>query len=202
MASCRAADLDGDRRRPVEGAALLPPLCGRQSQTECRAGEDAGRDRQRARHHGGAIGDCLGAGRGDDIVPLIGARRRDRLAETLGALEVKLGRRRDWRQSTLRRLTARWPARATRPRRWRCWTAKRASRPKLRHQGIGQFIVAIDVLDVVMIVQNLDHLHQAFARLIRHRHGGLRPPGDGRGLGRAQLGFQRLAHRARSFPAR
>jgi aryl-alcohol dehydrogenase-like predicted oxidoreductase len=28
--------------------------------------------------------------RGEDIVPLIGARRRDRLAETLGALEVKL----------------------------------------------------------------------------------------------------------------
>ncbi len=28
--------------------------------------------------------------RGDDIVPLLGARRRDRLAETLGALEVKL----------------------------------------------------------------------------------------------------------------
>ena len=28
--------------------------------------------------------------RGDDIVPLVGARRRDRLAEALGALEVKL----------------------------------------------------------------------------------------------------------------
>lgn len=30
------------------------------------------------------------ASRGDDIVPLIGARRRDRLAEALGALEVRL----------------------------------------------------------------------------------------------------------------
>ena len=30
------------------------------------------------------------ASRGDDIVPLIGARRRDRLAEALGALEVEL----------------------------------------------------------------------------------------------------------------
>ena len=29
--------------------------------------------------------------RGHDIVPVIGARRRDRLAETLGALDVKLG---------------------------------------------------------------------------------------------------------------
>jgi len=29
-------------------------------------------------------------GRGDDIVPLVGARRRDRLAEALGALEIKL----------------------------------------------------------------------------------------------------------------
>jgi aryl-alcohol dehydrogenase-like predicted oxidoreductase len=30
--------------------------------------------------------------RGDDIVPLIGARRRDRLAEALGALDVGLSR--------------------------------------------------------------------------------------------------------------
>ncbi len=30
------------------------------------------------------------ASRGDDIVPLVGARRRDRLAEALGALDVKL----------------------------------------------------------------------------------------------------------------
>jgi aryl-alcohol dehydrogenase-like predicted oxidoreductase len=29
-------------------------------------------------------------GRGDDIVPLVGARRRDRLHEALGALEVEL----------------------------------------------------------------------------------------------------------------
>lgn len=29
--------------------------------------------------------------RGDDIIPLLGARRRERLAETLGALELKLG---------------------------------------------------------------------------------------------------------------
>jgi aryl-alcohol dehydrogenase-like predicted oxidoreductase len=31
------------------------------------------------------------AAQGDDVVPLIGARRRDRLAESLGALEVTLG---------------------------------------------------------------------------------------------------------------
>lgn len=30
------------------------------------------------------------AARGDDIVPLVGARKRDRLAESLGALEIKL----------------------------------------------------------------------------------------------------------------
>jgi aryl-alcohol dehydrogenase-like predicted oxidoreductase len=29
--------------------------------------------------------------RGEDIVPVLGARRRDRLAEALGALELKLG---------------------------------------------------------------------------------------------------------------
>ena len=28
--------------------------------------------------------------RGEDIVPLVGARRRDRLAEALGALEIRL----------------------------------------------------------------------------------------------------------------
>lgn len=31
------------------------------------------------------------ASRGEDIIPLIGARRRDRLAEALGALEAELG---------------------------------------------------------------------------------------------------------------
>jgi aryl-alcohol dehydrogenase-like predicted oxidoreductase len=30
------------------------------------------------------------ASRGNDIVPLVGARRRDRLAEALGALDVRL----------------------------------------------------------------------------------------------------------------
>jgi aryl-alcohol dehydrogenase-like predicted oxidoreductase len=30
------------------------------------------------------------AGRGDDIVPVVGARRRDRLHEALGALDVRL----------------------------------------------------------------------------------------------------------------
>ena len=34
--------------------------------------------------------DRLGASRGEDIVPLVGARRRDRLAEALGALELEL----------------------------------------------------------------------------------------------------------------
>jgi aryl-alcohol dehydrogenase-like predicted oxidoreductase len=28
--------------------------------------------------------------RGDDVVPLVGARRRDRLTEALGALDIKL----------------------------------------------------------------------------------------------------------------
>ena len=36
---------------------------------------------------------ALGAGRGEDIVPLIGARRRDRLAESLAALELRLDER-------------------------------------------------------------------------------------------------------------
>ncbi|SRR5579871_918648 len=35
-------------------------------------------------------GPSPGAGQGADIVPLVGARRRDRLTEALGALKVKL----------------------------------------------------------------------------------------------------------------
>jgi aryl-alcohol dehydrogenase-like predicted oxidoreductase len=49
----------------------------------------------------GAVADATGAtvaqlaigwvlSRGEDVVPLVGARRRDRLAEALGALELKL----------------------------------------------------------------------------------------------------------------
>ncbi len=39
----------------------------------------------------GAGRDRLGAlSRGDDIVPLVGARRRERLTEALGALDVEL----------------------------------------------------------------------------------------------------------------
>ena len=37
------------------------------------------------------------AAQGQDIVPLVGARRRDRLAEALGALDVKLFSRRSRR---------------------------------------------------------------------------------------------------------
>jgi aryl-alcohol dehydrogenase-like predicted oxidoreductase len=46
--------------------------------------------------------------RGDDIVPLIGARRRDQLAEALGALDFKLG------AADLARLEAAVPADAVR----------------------------------------------------------------------------------------
>jgi pyridoxine 4-dehydrogenase len=51
------------------------------------------------------------AAQGDDIVPLVGARRRDRLQEALGA----------WKPSCRR---MRLPANATTQRRWRIWTAK------------------------------------------------------------------------------
>jgi aryl-alcohol dehydrogenase-like predicted oxidoreductase len=44
--------------------------------------------------------------RGDDIVPLIGARRRERLAESLAALDVRLG------QDELRAIEALAPDRA------------------------------------------------------------------------------------------
>jgi aryl-alcohol dehydrogenase-like predicted oxidoreductase len=37
-----------------------------------------------------AIAQGIGAAQGQDIVPLVGARRRDRLTEALGALDIKL----------------------------------------------------------------------------------------------------------------
>ena len=63
------------------------------------------------------------AAQGDDIVPLVGARRRDRLTEALGALDVKLT---PADLAALERISARTPppARATRPSRWRISTAR------------------------------------------------------------------------------
>ena len=46
--------------------------------------------------------DRLGGGAGQDIVPLVGARRRDRLTEALGALDVKLTRGASRRRSQKR----------------------------------------------------------------------------------------------------
>ena len=62
------------------------------------------------------------AAQGDDIVPLVGARRRDRLTEALGALDVKLT------AADLAALANAFPpgaaaARAIRRRSWRIWIA-------------------------------------------------------------------------------
>jgi diketogulonate reductase-like aldo/keto reductase len=60
--------------------------------------------------------------RGEDVVPLVGARRRDRLAEALGALEVELTS--DDLTAIERACLARARrASATTRRRWRRWTA-------------------------------------------------------------------------------
>jgi len=51
---------------------------------------EALRKSPRQRYQRGAGGDCLGGAQGADIVPVVGARRRDRLAEALGAIDVTL----------------------------------------------------------------------------------------------------------------
>ena len=68
--------------------------------------------------------------RGEDIVPLVGARRRDRLAEALGALDIALTA--DDVAAIERALPPRpWQATATTRSRWRCSTASEASgRPR------------------------------------------------------------------------
>ena len=71
--------------------------------------------------------------RGDDIVPLVGARRRNRLSEALGALDLKLDGRRSRRHRVAQSRPARQPASATIRARWRCSTAKAAAaRPPVR----------------------------------------------------------------------
>ncbi len=67
------------------------------------------------------------AAQGNDIVPLVGARRRDRLTEALGALEVKLTDGASGGRSRRRFRPASPPARAIRRRRWRIWTARSAA---------------------------------------------------------------------------
>ena len=63
------------------------------------------------------------AAQGNDIVPLVGARRRDRLTEALGALDVKLTLR-IWPRSPRHFRPAPRPARAIRTRSSRIWTAR------------------------------------------------------------------------------
>jgi hypothetical protein len=60
--------------------------------------------------------------RGPDVIPLIGARRRDRLEEALGALDLSPFAD-DLAREFHRR---RWLARATIPARWSCSTVNHA----------------------------------------------------------------------------
>ena len=72
--------------------------------------------------------------RGDDIVPLVGARRRDRLHEALGAIDLELGAERpraDRGRAPGRRRGRRALRRAPR---WRSWTASAES--ERRHDGL------------------------------------------------------------------
>jgi aryl-alcohol dehydrogenase-like predicted oxidoreductase len=81
------ATVAGDDAR----ASVLPALRRRQSQAQRRAGAKLG---EIAKARGITVAQLAIAwvlGRGDDIVPLVGARRRDRLTEALGALDDHAG---------------------------------------------------------------------------------------------------------------
>ncbi len=83
-ASARAIG-DGDMR-----AQRFPRFQGENLRRNLRPGRRPGADRRRPRRHHRAARVRLGAGQGDDIIPLIGTKRRDRLTEALGALELRL----------------------------------------------------------------------------------------------------------------
>ena len=65
--------------------------------------------------------------RGEDIVPLVGARTRERLAEALGALDAAPGSPTTSPRSSARCRPTPPPATAIRRRRWRCSTASAPS---------------------------------------------------------------------------
>ena len=67
-----------------------PALPGQQSRCKSGPGRTSARHRRRNRCNPAQVAIAWVAAQGNDIVPLVGARRRDRLAEALGALAVKL----------------------------------------------------------------------------------------------------------------
>ena len=78
-----------DDRAPTDFRGPQPPLPGREPRAATCALVEALRDVAEAR--GATVAQVAIAwvlARGEDIVPLVGARRRDRLAEALGALDL------------------------------------------------------------------------------------------------------------------
>ena len=67
-----------------------PALPGQQSRRQSGFGRIAARDCGEVGASPAQVAIAWVAAQGNDIVPLVGARRRDRLAEALGALDVKL----------------------------------------------------------------------------------------------------------------
>ncbi len=67
-----------------------PALSGRQSRRQSGAGGSAARHCAEVGASPAQVAIAWVAAQGNDIVPLVGARRRDRLSEALGALDVKL----------------------------------------------------------------------------------------------------------------
>src|ERR1700704_3681825 len=68
-------------------------------------------------------------------------------------------------------------------------------RGQFLHERVAHFVIGVDVLRVVMVVERVQELAQRFAGVIVAWHRVGRPPNDFGRLRRAELGLQRIAHR-------
>src|SRR5271157_410407 len=71
-------------------AATVPSLHVAKSGAQSRSRRITPVGSRRERRHGGAARHRVGSGAGYDIVPLVGARRRESLSEALGAFAITL----------------------------------------------------------------------------------------------------------------
>ena len=100
-AACSAAT--GRRTAQLAPARLprhRPRFRARTSSATSRSSRRCARRRERRARPSRSSRSPGCSSRGDDIVPLVGARRRDRLTEALGALELDARRRTTWRRSS------------------------------------------------------------------------------------------------------
>src|SRR3954466_13719688 len=80
----------------------------------------------------------------------------------------------------------------------RSWRERRAASSaaswflggELCHQRIGEFVIAVNILHVVMFIERIEQSYQGLAGIIADRRHRLRPPFDFRRMRRAELCLQ------------